>query len=241
MLSVETAKAICFRYGKLNFGKILKKSEKISSLGIELFRELVVYVNNESSEVDRNDIDIPESTILQDMKKIYKNKQYCDGCFIFDNEKVEFHRGILNLQSEKMPTLLKFQSDPMKLLLPKNVKMSSKAFKAALSFMYYRNESFSSTVAAEIIPFALSYDIKLLYTICEKKIKEDINLESAIPILKLCYLSQTRKHVEEIYEPCISFVAANFYKLDFNDKSIPSELIVDVLQMIQDHIKEGKI
>lgn len=177
--------------------------------------------------------------MLQDMKKVYESRHHCDGCFIFGEKRVKFHRGILNFQSEKIPTLLKFQSDPMKLILPKNVTMSPEAFETALSFIYYRNESFSSSIAAEITPFALSYDIKPLYKLCVKKVKEDINLESALPILRLCYHNQVKKHVADVYDPCLKFVANNFYYLDFNDKRVTSEMIADVLQLIQNHIKEG--
>lgn len=246
-LNVLRAKNICMEYGKNRFGDLIVRREDVTILGIELFREFVVYShlgnqqNQQEQQQQNNDDKVIESTIQEDMKRIFKERHHCDSFFTFGSEKVEFHKAIILAQSDNILKLLKSEDESNK-KLPKEVSMSSGAFESALSYLYYRNVSFNSTHAAEIIPFAKEYKLHSLYEVCEDKIKSDINVSSVIGILSLCYHKDLEKLLKkEMQAPCFRFIANNFVKIDFSVlKNKSPRMIADIFNIIKKQIKNGR-
>lgn len=242
-MNVARAKNICMEYGKSAFTTLINKREEVHTLGIELFREFVVFTHVGGVEVEDPKSKTLEPTIQQDMKKVYKDRHHCDGTFSFGNETVDCHRSILLAQSEKLLRILKPEGqDQSTLSLPKDYTMSAAAFESALAFIYYRDTSFNSAHAAEIIPFAREFELAPLYTECESKIKSGITIESVIPILSLCYNKDLEKFVKkDMLGPCLNFITNNFSKVDFTSlKKKTPKMAADILRLVKKQITIGK-
>lgn len=241
-MNVVRAKNICMNYGKQHFTDLIGKRDEVHNLGIELFREFVVFTHIGGVEVEDPESKTMEPTIAQDLQKVFKDRHHCDGTFVFGDQTVECHRAILLAQSDKLLKVLKPEGDPNALQLPKEQNMSAQAFDAALSFMYYRDTTFNADHAAEIIPFALEFDIQPLFKECEAKIKAGINVESVIPILSLCYNKDTEKFVKkEMLGPCFNFITNNFVKIDFTSlKKKTPKMAADILRIVKKQITIGK-
>lgn len=239
-LNVVKAKNICMDYGKKHYNEIINRKEDVHTLGIELFREFVEFSFFGNVTVEDPEAKSIDSTILSDLEKVYKEKHYCDGLFTFGGDKVEYHKAILLAQSEKLISILK--TDKPTLSIPKDLIMSVEAFEAALAFLYYRYTDFSAIHAAEIIPFARYYDIVHLYTECENKVKQGIDIDSVIPIISLCYNKDVEKYVKkDLFAPCMKFITQNFVLIDFSKlKTRSSKIAADIITIVKSQISGGK-
>lgn len=220
---VARAKTLCMQYGATHFEKLIVKRDQVATLGIELFREFVVFatLNNEVLE-DLNQMSFP-NTIRDEFKIIYTAMANPDAFFSFKaaNTTIPCHRAILYAQTDKFKTLFLDEVNQApaegRYTLPKNVAMPPEAFRSFLTWVYYRDTSFSAAHAAQMLPLAHEFGINPLIEECEGKLRKGISVHSVIPILVLCFSEWGKKsYKQELAKPCLDFLILNFAKVDLS-------------------------
>jgi len=218
---VASAKQLCLTYGSVHFEELIVKKEQVHTLGIELFREFVVFSTlNTEVTPDLNQVSFP-NTIKEEFKIIFTAMANPDAFFTFKsaNTTVPCHKAILYAQSERFKTLF-LEDGPSasenRYSLPKNIAMSHEAFKSFLAWAYYRDTSFSAAHAAMILPLAHDFNIATLVDECSSKLRKGISIDSVLPILNLCFSEWGKQggYSDELSKPCLSFLMCNFAHVD---------------------------
>lgn len=220
---VARAKTLCMQYGATNFEKLIVKKEHVATLGIELFREFVVFstLNNEVLE-DISQLSFP-NTIRDEFKIIFTAMANPDAFFAFKsaNTTIPCHRAILFAQSDKFKTLFldEVNQSPSdgRYTLPKPLAMPPDAFKSFLAWAYYRDTTFSAAHAAMMLPLAHEFGITALIDECDGKLRKGISVQSVIPIMVLCWSEWGKKsYKQELAQPCLDFLILNFARVDLS-------------------------
>lgn len=220
---VARCKTLCMQYGATHFEKLIVKRDQVATLGIELFREFVVFATlNTDVLEDLNQMSFP-NTIRDEFKIIYTAMANPDAFFSFKaaNTTIPCHRAILYAQTDKFKTLFldEVNQTPSegRYTLPKNVAMPPDAFRSFLTWVYYRDTTFSAAHAAQMLPLAHEFSINALIEECEGKLRKGISVHSVIPILVLCFSEWGKKsYKQELAKPCLDFLILNFAKVDLS-------------------------
>lgn len=243
---VSRAKKICMQYGSTHFEKLIVKKENVGTLGIELFREFVVFSTIQSEILeDLSQLSFP-NTIRDEFKIIYTAMANPDAFFSFKsaNTTIPCHRAILFAQSDKFKALLLDETNQVpsegRYTLPKDVAMSADAFKSFLAWAYYRDTSFSAAHAAMMLPLAIDFEITALSDECDAKLRKGIAVQSVIPILSLCFSEYGKKsYKKELLQPCLDFLVLNFANVDLGAIS-NSAINAVIAGAIRDAVIDGR-
>lgn len=216
---VERAKKLCMQYGSLHFEELIVMADKVRSLGVDLFRDFVVYstLNHEPIEdLDRKSF---PHVMRDEFKVIFTSMKDPDAFFVFKqaNTSIPCHKAVIFAQSDKFKPLLDEGAADGRYTLPKNITLSPEAFRSFLSWSYWRDTSFSAAHAAEILPLAHDFEMEALVTECAGKLRKGINITSVLPILNLCFSNWGKLGYRKDHEgACLFFIVQNFAHLDLS-------------------------
>eukprot|EP01089_Gocevia_fonbrunei_P022363 TRINITY_DN9025_c0_g1_i1.p1 TRINITY_DN9025_c0_g1~~TRINITY_DN9025_c0_g1_i1.p1 ORF type:complete len:441 (+),score=51.03 TRINITY_DN9025_c0_g1_i1:90-1412(+) len=152
-------------------------------------------------------VPIPESTLMQDMKKMFNSQLASDVKLVAsDGKEIHAHRIILATRSEAFQALLFGGMRESKEEEIKFPDLSYEVLSILVEFLYTDNAEINGDIVVNVFMAADRYQLKRLRALCENYILQNISLDN------VCTIFQTADHLhaEKLRGFCFNWIINNF-------------------------------
>eukprot|EP01121_Diplochlamys_sp_Union-15-3_P013879 TRINITY_DN4371_c0_g1_i1.p1 TRINITY_DN4371_c0_g1~~TRINITY_DN4371_c0_g1_i1.p1 ORF type:complete len:522 (+),score=116.21 TRINITY_DN4371_c0_g1_i1:162-1568(+) len=249
-LQVKRAKDLCLNFTSKN-PAVLANTEGAKELGLNLFQEVVLGVQNPPGVIPPIEITAPD-TVGEDFYRLFEQRRTNgDVFFLIDNNQIPAHRALLAGKSKKFIDVI--DAAGSKNIVRLSHTLSTDAFMSVLRWVYYADEDIDPLSATQLIEFAKSYNLSVLRKLCEEKVRHNINSTTVLPILNVASLSVLDDNPSlknELVSNSLDYVVKHLKEIDFSPlhkaahamdgastgdprASLPGIIAVDILLALQ--------
>ena len=178
---------------------------------------------------------VPQSSLVDDFRRLLNDSDTADVCFMVENKEVYAHRAILAVRSQYFHAMLfnghmcESTNDQKPIEIP---EMSYQTFMKVIEFLYTDTVSdISPELGIQVMIASEQFLLNRLKAICENIIRNEINLENVTNIL----LASHQHHASGLKEIALEYILRNLSKKSIqeslNDLKSEPDLLVDIIKL----------
>eukprot|EP01118_Nematostelium_gracile_P005473 TRINITY_DN1733_c0_g1_i3.p1 TRINITY_DN1733_c0_g1~~TRINITY_DN1733_c0_g1_i3.p1 ORF type:complete len:693 (+),score=162.87 TRINITY_DN1733_c0_g1_i3:223-2301(+) len=157
---------------------------------------------------------IPDSTLLQDVSSLWKNKNYQDVAFEVDEQRLEAHKIVLSLRCDYFKSMFSSGLKEAQMELIQLADVSAGVFRSVLEYLYTDDiEEIDGESAIELLTTAHTYRIKRLKRMIENVIGYSLDADNVGCIADVAVLY----NCETLTRACVFFIVREFSKIARTD------------------------
>ena len=193
-------------------------------------------VMNDMYQCRLQPICVPQSSLIHDFRRLLKDTNTSDVCFLVENKEVYAHKAVLAVRSKYFQAMLfnGYMSESADRHTPIKISdMSHRTFSKVLEFLYTDEVGdVSLELGMQMLIASEFFGLDRLKAICEDIIRNEINMDNATSIL----LTSHRYNASGLKEIAFEFICHNLGKKMMQDglddlKSEP-DLLIDIIKLI---------
>ena len=193
-------------------------------------------VMNDMYQCRLQPICVPESSLIQDFRRLLKDSNTSDVCFLVENKEIYAHKAVLAVRSQYFQAMLfnGFMSESSDGRTPIKISdVSYGTFSKVLEFLYTDAVGdVSLEHAIQILIASEFFGLDRLKAICEDIIRNEINMNNATSIL----LTSHRYNAVGLKEIALEYIWRNLGKkmmqVGLDDLKSEPDLLVDIIKLI---------
>jgi len=243
-------KSFCLAYAVQYYNKFIANKDGVRLLGIDLFQEVASASAEKGAAKKLPNDPAPPCTLVKDFNAIYNEMVNADGFVKCGGQTIKFHKAVLGASSPEFANLLGSNQSREDwgdaTGTGQGIDISNvdaPAFTGFLKYIYYHDENIEPRPACQLIAFANKYKLKNLESLCSTIIKNNVTVDSVLPILGVTYLPQMKDKpdlTKDLRGRAIKYVVTHLAEVDLAPlRKMDQQISVDILLARQDFAKNG--